>query len=92
MKQVERTTEHLLQCKCKVCPSYTTTCKLKGMPGNTLLLLGKNRDAVHAETLFCAYEKSECITSEHGCKCYECKVFASHELEKGYFCLETGGK
>jgi hypothetical protein len=93
MKKVERTRENLLKCKCKSCPSYTFACKLMAMPGNIILLVDKmDDDKLHAETMFCAYEKSHCINEEKGCKCGSCEVFEKYELKNTYFCTNTGGK
>jgi hypothetical protein len=49
-------------------------------------------DKIHAETMFCAYEKSHCIEEEHGCICNECELFKEYNLDKLYFCTADGGK
>ena len=93
MKKVERTRENLMKCLCKGCPTYSFACKLMATPGNIILLFDPlNDDRLHAETMFCAYGKSQCITNEKGCKCAGCEVYAEHGLDKTYFCTSQGGK
>ena len=92
MPQVEKTKKNLLKCKCKSCPSYTFTCKLLGMPGNMILLMGSMDKKVEAETLFCAYAKSQCITEAKGCNCPGCDVYEEYNLDNTYYCLEAGGR
>lgn len=89
---VARTKENLRKCQCIRCPSYNFACKLMAMPGNVILLIGNTQDKPHAEAMFCAYEKSHCITEEKGCLCSTCLVFKENDLGKGYFCISTGGK
>ncbi|MGM0652571.1 MAG: DUF2769 domain-containing protein [Bacillota bacterium] len=93
MKKVKRTRENLAKCLCKECPSYTFTCKLMAMPGNVILLIDPMDDEnLHAETMFCAYNKSQCINEEKGCKCPDCEVNKENDLGKTYFCISEGGK
>ncbi len=93
MSMVPRTRENLIKCRCKSCPSYTFTCKMMAMPGNMILLIDPmDNDKLHAETMFCAYDKSQCINEEKGCECGNCEVFKKYELGKTYFCTVTGGK
>lgn len=93
MKKVKRTRENLAKCLCKECPSYTFTCKLMAMPGNVILLIDPMDDeSLHAETMFCAYNKSQCINEEKGCKCPDCEVNKENDLGKTYFCISEGGK
>lgn len=93
MNKVERTRENLLKCLCKSCPSYTFACKLTATPGNIILLIDpSDNERLHAETMFCAYQKSRCITEEKGCKCSACKVHMENELDKIYYCTSEGGK
>ncbi len=92
MSEVEKTRENLLKCRCKSCPSYTFACKLSAMPGNIILLMDAKDDRLHAETMFCAYGKSQCISDEKGCICPDCEVLEEYGLEKTYYCLENGGK
>jgi hypothetical protein len=92
MSNVEKTNENLLKCKCKVCPTYEFTCKLMSIPGNLILLVSDKSEKVHAETMFCAFEKSSCIDTEKGCLCGGCEVHKKYGLEKMYFCLADGGK
>ncbi len=93
MKNVERTKENLAKCLCKGCPSYTFACKMMAMPGDIILLIDPMDDEkLHAETMFCAYHKSQCITEEKGCKCPECEVYKHNELGKTYFCTNEIGK
>lgn len=44
----------------------------------------------HAEVMFCAFGKSNCITEEKGCNCPTCVVHKENMLDKTYYCL--GGK
>ncbi len=93
MKKVERTRENLTKCLCKGCPTYSFACKLMAMPGDIILLFDTLDDErLHAETMFCAYHKSQCITNEKGCKCASCEVYAENGLDKTYFCTNEGGK
>lgn len=92
MVSVEKTKGNLIACKCLVCPSYEFACKVESMPSNVLLLIGNMDKKLHAEKLFCAYEKSECITEEKGCLCPSCPVKEKYDLDKVYYCLEDGGK
>ncbi|NLG10688.1 MAG: DUF2769 domain-containing protein [Coriobacteriaceae bacterium] len=92
MSTVEKTKANLLVCKCLVCPSYEFTCKVQSMPSNVLLLIGDMDERIHAEKLFCAYEKSSCIEQAKGCICGECKVQEKYGLTKYYYCLEDGGR
>ena len=46
----------------------------------------------HMEGMFCAFEKSNCIDTEKGCICGKCELYKENSLNKGYYCLATGGK
>ncbi len=93
MKKIPRTRENLMKCLCKSCPSYTFACKLMAVPGDIILVFDTmNDDKLHAETMFCAYEKSQCINEEKGCKCPDCEVYKENELGNTYFCTNNGGK
>lgn len=92
MSKVERTRENVFKCQCKKCPTYEFTCKMKSIPGNMILLVSDMSDKIHAETMFCAFEKSSCIESGKGCLCVGCEVQKKYELKNTYYCLETGGK
>jgi len=93
VKTVQRTKENLFKCMCKGCPSYAFACKVMAVPGNILLLIDPLDDnKLHAETMFCAYHKSQCITEGKGCKCPECEVYKEYALEKTYYCTSEGGK
>lgn len=92
MAKVEKTKENLFKCKCKICPNYEFTCKVKSIPGNMILLISDMEDKVHAETMFCAFSKSSCIDTEKGCLCPGCEVHKKYELKNMYFCLADGGK
>ncbi len=91
MSKVAKTSENMKKCICMKCPSYTFYCKMKSMPGNMILMMG-DKDKIHAEGMFCAYEKSHCIKEEKGCICSTCELFKENELGKGYFCTATDGK
>jgi len=91
-KVVEKTKENLKKCICMSCPSYTTSCKFKEMPGNVMTMVtGKLGKAKHFEGMFCAYEKSNCITEKNGCNCSACVLERECGLDHGYFCLKDGG-
>ncbi len=92
MSKVGKTRENLKKCVCMKCPSYNFACKVKSMPSNVILIVGGTEDKIHAEAMFCAYEKSNCIDEEKGCICDTCELFEEYQLEKGYFCTKTGGK
>lgn len=92
MSVVEKTKSNLIACKCFACPSYEFACKVESMPSNVLLLIGNMDKKPHAEKLFCAYEKSECIKEEKGCVCPSCEVKEKYGLENVYYCLADGGK
>jgi len=91
--KIERTKENLAKCLCKECPSYTFACKMMAMPGDIILLIDPmDNEKLHAETMFCAYHKSQCINEEKGCKCPDCEVYSENDLGKTYFCTNEGGK
>jgi len=92
MSKVPKTKANLMKCKCMQCPSYNFACKIKSMPGNVILVIGDMEDKLHAETMFCAYEKSHCIDEEKGCICGSCELYKEYDLEKVYFCTKTDGK
>lgn len=92
MSKVEKTKDNLKKCICMKCPSYNFACKMKSMPGNMILMMGNMEDKLHAEAMFCAYEKSSCIDEEKGCHCAQCELFKEHSLGKTYFCTVTNGK
>ena len=89
--QVEKTKENLKKCLCMKCPSYTTSCKLKAMP-ETIVKLFEDLDKVeHFEGMFCAFEKSNCIHENKGCKCVDCPIYTQYDLVREDYCLKTGG-
>jgi len=92
MSKVAKTKENLKKCDCMKCPSYTFSCKVKSMPGNIILIVGDMEEKLHAEAMFCAYEKSRCIDEEKGCICPTCELFTENNLDKTYFCLNPDGK
>ncbi|HWQ88363.1 MAG TPA: DUF2769 domain-containing protein [Desulfitobacteriaceae bacterium] len=91
MAEVPKTKENLKKCICLTCPSYTITCEMMAMPGNMILKIG-NMEKIHAEIMFCAYEKSHCIDKEKSCMCSNCEVHKEYQLPKIYYCMATGGK
>ena len=91
MSKVPKTLESLKKCDCMKCPSFTDECKEKAMPEIKELKEGK-MDRAHAEAMFCAYEKSACISKEIGCICPTCALFSEYNLENNYYCITTGGK
>lgn len=92
MSVVPKTKENLKKCMCKKCPSYNFICKIKSMPSNLILKVGKIEEKAHAEAMFCAYEPSHCIDEIKGCLCEDCEMFREYNLEKGFFCIVAGGK
>ena len=91
MKKVARTKENLERCQCMDCPSYSLTCKIKAMPANVFKLMKNLDTADHFEGMFCAYEKSHCISHSKGCLCVTCEVFREYDLSRQSFCLSDGG-
>lgn len=92
MSTIEKTLPNLMKCICVRCHTYTFSCMGKGVPGNLKALaegLGKSE---HLEGMFCAFEKSECITEDKGCICDKCALFQGNKLDKRSYCLSTGGK
>lgn len=65
---------------------------MKAMPGNVILMVGEMDEKLHAETMFCAYDQSQCIDEEKGCLCSICEVFKEYLLDKEYFCTTENGK
>jgi len=92
MSVVPKTKENLKKCMCMKCPSYKFICKIKSMPSNVILKVGKIEEKTHAEAMFCAYEPSHCIDEVKGCLCEDCELFREYNLEKGFFCIVAGGK
>lgn len=86
MSKVSRTIENLKKCKCVTCPSFTTICKLKAVPGDIKEMAGGLDKAKHFEGMFCAFEKSDCIHDHKGCKCHSCKIEEEYGLKEEYFC------
>ncbi|MFO8193076.1 MAG: DUF2769 domain-containing protein [Bacillota bacterium] len=92
MSKVEKTRDNLLKCLCKKCPTYSFTCKMMSIPGNIILLINPEKEKPQAETLFCAYTKSQCIEEKKGCLCTQCEVYKENGLAKKYYCLADGGE
>ncbi len=92
MGVVARSNENLKKCICMKCPSYTFTCKMLNMPGNIMAMMGDVSKKIELEAMFCAFEKSSCIKEEKGCICGTCAVHKENKLEKGFYCIATGGK
>lgn len=92
MSKVEKTKENLKKCLCMKCPSYTFFCKMKSMPGNMILMVSDMEEKLHAEAMFCAYEKSRCIDEEKSCNCPTCELHKEYNLDKTYFCTNQDGK
>ncbi len=89
--QVARTKENLKECQCMHCPSYTTGCKIKSMPENIVNLMEGLDDTDHFESMFCAFERSNCIHEDKGCLCSDCPIHKKYDLSKHDYCLKTGG-
>ncbi|EKE02057.1 MAG: hypothetical protein ACD_20C00431G0010 [uncultured bacterium] len=95
MSKVDKTLDNLKRCLCPKCPSYTFGCKVEAIPGTIVDLAGAKGDISkleHLEGMFCAYEKSNCINEQKGCLCGDCEVHKDYNLDKGYYCIQTGGK
>jgi len=93
MAKVEKSKENLKKCICMKCPSYKLACKMKAMPKNIITMMKGNISEIdHFEGLYCAFEKSHCITVESGCICADCEIYKENNLGKVYFCTQTGGK
>jgi hypothetical protein len=91
MSSVPKTKENLMKCQCMNCPTYSDKCKEQSKPELEELQNG-NMDRTHAEAMFCAYEKSNCINEEKQCICPTCPLFSEYNLTNNYFCIQTGGK
>ncbi|QRN86824.1 DUF2769 domain-containing protein [Clostridia bacterium] len=92
MSNVPKTKENLKKCLCMKCPSYTFACKVKSMPGNAILMMSDMDKKLHAEAMYCAYEKSNCISEDKGCICSTCELYKEYGLTNGYYCTADGGK
>ena len=90
MTQVAKTKANLKKCRCMRCPSYTFMCKMRNMLGLMMAMMGDISKKNHLEAMYCAYDKSNCITKERGCICMSCALFKENNLDKAYYCL--GGK
>lgn len=90
MSKVTKTKENLKKCLCMKCPTYTFMCKVKSMPSNILAMMGDFAKKDHMEAMYCAFDKSKCITEEKSCICMTCALFNEYNLDKAYYCL--GGK
>lgn len=90
--QVAKTKENLERCKCMDCPSYTMGCKIKNFPGNVVKLMEDFEKVDHYEGMYCAFDKSHCISEDKGCLCDGCPVHAEYKLKREEYCLADGGK
>lgn len=90
MSQVAKTKKNLKKCLCMKCPTYTFMCKMLNMPGNIMAMMSDIGKKNHIEAMYCAFDKSKCITEEKGCICMTCALFKEYNLDKAYYCL--GGK
>jgi hypothetical protein len=43
-----------------------------------------------AGMVFCLSMRPRCVTSERGCKCSKCRVYAKYDLDGNYFCIKGG--
>jgi hypothetical protein len=92
MGPVARTKENVGKCSCMQCPSYKLGCKMKAMPKNMLTMLkGNIGELDHFEGMFCAFDKSDCITEITECICETCEVFKENDLPNYGYCTVTGG-
>lgn len=93
MGNVARTPENLKKCLCMKCPSYKLGCKMKAMPKNMMTMMkGNIGELDHFEGMFCAFEKSHCISEITECICESCDIFKENELPNYAYCTITGGK
>lgn len=92
MHTVARTSENLQKCRCSVCPSYTTRCKVKNYPLNLLRIIDGIDNMEHFEAMFCAFGKSNCIHEDKGCLCENCEVFSENNLSKDEYCMSANGR
>ena len=92
MSEISKKIPNLVKCICVKCPSYTFACMVKALPGNVMALAGGLSGAEHLEGMFCAFEKSRCITEDKGCICPKCALYTENKLDKRSYCLSTGGK
>jgi hypothetical protein len=63
---------------------------MKSMPSNIRAMMKDIGKVDHMEGMFCAFDKSKCITDEKGCTCMTCAIYKENNLDKAYYCL--GGK
>ena len=91
MSLIPKTKENLENCQCADCPSYNLGCKIKVMPENLYKLMNNFETTEHFEGMYCAFEKSHCITESKGCMCYSCENYKKYDLNRQEFCLSTGG-
>lgn len=84
--KVEKTLNNLRKCKCVLCPSFTTECKIKAVVQDVSKLVKGLHKTKHFEGMFCAFEKSTCIHDQKGCKCSDCEIQKEHGLDTAYYC------
>jgi hypothetical protein len=89
---VVKSKENLKLCRCMKCPNYTFACKMKSLPANAIVRIKDISKETHAEIMYCAFEKSSCLTIDKGCICDTCEVFKEYGLKRRHFCMETGGR
>lgn len=92
MSKVDKTMGNLAKCNCVSCPSFGVYCQAKAIPGDVKELAKGIDHAKHFEGMFCAFEKSDCIHEEHGCKCGDCEVAKDYHLHHLYYCLHNAEK
>ncbi len=85
--RVDKTLENAEQCICVKCLSYTLACKNK----NNTFENGCIENLNHYEKMFCAFEKSDCISENRGCICLKCAVHKKYKLNNEDYCVNTGG-
>ena len=65
---------------------------MKTMPKNMMTMVkGNISELDHFDGLFCAFEKSECITEITECLCETCVVFKDNNLTNYGFCTVDNG-
>ena len=77
----------------KTTKPMSASASVKAMPKNMLTMMrGNIGELDHFEGLFCAFERSNCITEIIECICETCDVFKEHDLPNYGYCTTTGGE
>ncbi len=90
--RVQKTLENASFCLCMKCPSYSTVCRIKNEPENSIQTEADLQTRTHFEKMFCAFQKSNCIHLNRGCICDQCVVHQIYALQRHEYCLHSGGE